>query len=300
MDAAVDAIVIVCFFPGPAFWENLVLHRLHAPHIIIVDNASDAATRTRLRELAHEKAIEVIFNEDNLGMAAALNQGIAAARRAGCRYVATFDQDSQPAPHLLPALRQMHAQAMALHGERVVVGAGWLYAGRDNGPLPDWIPEQTLLLDRVPALISSSMYFSLAAADELGPMNERYFIDYVDYEFCLRAKHKGYMLLQSRLPLIVQPFGQPCEYAWRGRRIFLTSYAPLRHYYRVRNLIALARSYWPAERAFLFQEVQYLLRNSAWVLLLDPARLKIAAALLCGAVDGILGRLGAHGKQAAR
>jgi len=79
----------------------------------LVDNAS--ANMESIRELAATRGISVIANSSNIGVAAALNQGIAAARAAGCDHVLLMDQDSLPASDMVIRLRE----ALQSGGERL-------------------------------------------------------------------------------------------------------------------------------------------------------------------------------------
>ncbi len=84
--------------------------------VVVVDNASDAATRAYLRDaLAQEPRLRVIFNQANLGFAAANNQGLAVA--GDCDFVVLLNNDTVVTPGWLSRLvRHLHDPAIGLVG----------------------------------------------------------------------------------------------------------------------------------------------------------------------------------------
>ena len=68
-------------------------------YIIIVDNNS--SDQLIFKKLEFEKTY-IIFNNQNFGIAKALNQGIKKAITLDCDWVITFDQDSKPKTNIFP------------------------------------------------------------------------------------------------------------------------------------------------------------------------------------------------------
>ena len=75
--------------------------------VFVVDNGSDAAALAGLRALPPEKAVEIIANGENLGLATALNQGLARAceREGDFDWALLLDQDSEPMEAMLEGFR---------------------------------------------------------------------------------------------------------------------------------------------------------------------------------------------------
>jgi rhamnosyltransferase len=93
-DASVAAIVVT-FYPRPEHLRSLAKIRAQVDLLIVVDNGSHASELAQIRIATQDPGLRLIENGENLGIAAALNQGVRAAQQVGCRWVALFDQDSE-------------------------------------------------------------------------------------------------------------------------------------------------------------------------------------------------------------
>src|SRR3954454_15529715 len=85
--------VIVSYNPGPDFPENLRALRAQVDDVVVVDNASSDFEGGGRAWAAG--GCRILANESNLGIAAALNQGVGEALLAGADWLATLDQDSR-------------------------------------------------------------------------------------------------------------------------------------------------------------------------------------------------------------
>ena len=100
--------LIITYNPQPDFYKRLAYFYDKLVQIIIVDNGSNQETRYLLeQEVQHRKSsLKVIFNEKNLGVATALNQGFQWAIDRGYKQIFAFDQDSSPSPGTISALQK--------------------------------------------------------------------------------------------------------------------------------------------------------------------------------------------------
>ena len=114
--------VIVTYKPDLAALEaQLARLRPQVSAIAIIDNASDEAVRIALRDLAKRFDAMLLENENNLGIATALNQGIACAREKGASHVLLMDQDSLPANDMVEKLHAALAR-LSMHEKVAAVG----------------------------------------------------------------------------------------------------------------------------------------------------------------------------------
>src|SRR4051812_30967833 len=88
--------VVVTYNPGEELGTHLAALRSQVPDVLVVDNAS--ANIETVREVVARTGCTLLANDENRGIAAALNQGARVALDRGAAWLATFDQDS-----LLPA-----------------------------------------------------------------------------------------------------------------------------------------------------------------------------------------------------
>ena len=239
--------VVVAFQPDPALISRIVRALEDQVAVtLVIDNANGDG----LEELIWRDRLERIDMKGNAGVGAAQNAGIRHAREHGATHILLLDHDSLPGidmtERLVAASRRLRAQ-----GERVAaVGADYRDVRHpDSSPfvvMRRWgfgRVKSEMSDDPVPVpfLISAGTLISTEALADVGPMDERLFIDYVDVEWCLRARGKGWTchgvpgaMLDHRLGDEVLEWGN----STRPVRVFgrtFPSRSSLRHYYMFRN-----------------------------------------------------------------
>ncbi len=229
--------VVITYHPDPDVPLRLTALAAQVGHVVIVDNASPPAARAVLHELEGER-IELIQNPENLGIARALNQGVETALRRGFRWCLLLDQDSAPDTDM--AQRLCAILAGLPHRERVaLLGCGY----RD--PADHGADESAAVAPDEPQdtenVITSGSVLSLAAYAIVGPFRDELFIDYVDVDYCRRARAAGLRVLQTRCTLMTHRIGAPSRHRLLWMRKWTTNHAPDRRYYIARNHTALLR-----------------------------------------------------------
>jgi rhamnosyltransferase len=218
-----------------------------ATHTVIIDNRSGETCRVKLRELASPR-VTLVENPDNVGIAAALNQGIRAAATLGYRWFLLFDQDTILFPTTINDLVDVLNECLAALGSKFgLLGSNYFHRLGDDTieeakvpfcPGQRWLAKETA--------ITSGTILGLDGFEAIGPFREEFFIDHVDHEFCLRAQHKGFVVARTVWPLMVHRLGLLVKRrSWLsfGSQKTVSMYSPLRHYYQIRNAIILAREY---------------------------------------------------------
>lgn len=240
------ASIIVTYNPDQDKLINLVRKcAVQLEQVVIIDNGSSTPVGIWLQGVGGNVALMVLG--DNLGIASAQNIGIERARALGFDYVALFDQDSDPEPDTLPNL--INALSGLLMQQKHVACVGPRYVDkRQRNPTPFIRVEGLSLVrtlcdsnaDLVPVdhLIASGSVIPLKTLDVVGGMKEELFIDYVDLEWCERAKSMGYQTYGVCAAKMEHALGDdPISFmgtAYPAR-------SPLRHYYMFRNAIWMYR-----------------------------------------------------------
>ena len=290
----VDAL-IVTYHPDEVVLFDLI-SRLTAQvrRILLIDNATPLR-RDFIQRLP--PTTQVIENTDNHGLAYCYNEGIRQANVAGARYVVLFDQDSLPDSRMV-LLLQRALERLEANGDRVaavgpsyvdVKGAsgffvrkGWLHLQR----IPSEENKQGAI--RVDHLISSGCLIDLKWFEHIGPFTECLFIDYVDTEWCLRARARGYGLYGIPAARMQHDMGTARINVF-GRSIML--HTPLRSYYRVRNGVWLLRQPWVGWNWRVIDAVRLCQVAGAFALL-PRDRLQHIRAMWRGLTDAMRGRMG--------
>ncbi len=293
------AAVVVTYFPDEKVGARLAALARECIRVIVVDNGSDEASRARI---AGER-VEVIALGENRGLASALNVGLDRACEQGFAWAVTFDQDSTPQPGMVAAL--WATRLRYANPERVAVVGPRLSEERVNHQDHRWVVRHerwSWLFRRVPCedrdlagvafVITSGALTDLRIYRETGRMDEGLFIDYIDHEYCLRARRAGYETLVSAEAWLVHNFGAQREYRVAGRVIRPTFHSALRLRYIARNRWAVWRRH---ARAFPFWaafDAVSALHVFIRVMIFEDCRWKKFCAMARGTWDGMLGRAG--------
>jgi rhamnosyltransferase len=97
--------VVVAYFPDEAFGARLRGLLPQVARVVVVDNTPEEDAARKLDSALHGlPQVHVISNRANLGISAALNQGLHHAVNAGCKWALTLDQDTQCFPDMVNTL----------------------------------------------------------------------------------------------------------------------------------------------------------------------------------------------------
>lgn len=272
--------------------------------LFVVDNASAPAVRQRLEERAAGSAgkLRLMLNAANLGLAAAQNQGIAAALAEGADWVLLLDQDSIPDPGMVEAM--LAAWEARADKARIGLLAPRLHA--ENGTLKarvyvsrhglDFHREPLGPGDVVPDVAFAMASGSLIAAEvfrEIGAMREDFFVDYIDFEFAFRMRRAGWRLLGVGDAGLGHRLGEAESRRILGRELRFNSHSAFRRYHIYRNRLRVWRAYGLSIPAFLAFEAASMSIDLAKLLLLEhdkSAKLKAIARGIADALTGTGGR----------
>ena len=213
--------------------------------IVMVDNGSNCGLAKWL-ENRTDGPIDLLELAENRGIAAAQNIGIQRAKEHGARFVLLMDQDSIPAHDMVDIL----VASLIERPSSAAAGPRYLDT-RQNNP-PPFIRILGLHLTRcacstddsvvpVDYLISSGCLIPMTVLDKVGPMREDLFIDYVDIEWGLRARHLGYQSYGVCSAHMKHLLGDS-PIVFLGKKF--PSHSPLRHYYHFRNAVLLYKESW--------------------------------------------------------
>ncbi|RFU45986.1 glycosyltransferase family 2 protein [Paraburkholderia sp. DHOC27] len=239
--------VVVTFNPDIATFKTL-LGQTHdqVEQIVVVDNGSRKECTAQLSRLCAGYATLCLL-PDNIGIAAAQNRGVERARAAGATDVLLLDHDSVPTSGMVSALAAASGELCA-SGESVAA-VGPLIVERQTqivAPVPQilegqvqfHLPSGTAPV-RCEYLIAAGTLIPIHAFQTVGPMNEAYFVDQVDVEWCLRAGAAGlgvYCVPRARLDHAI---GDEVVGFWMFGWRQLAVHSPLRDYYYFRNSLRL-------------------------------------------------------------
>ncbi len=251
--------------------------------VIVVDNSDDPDIKATLLQRFSDGPCVLVPLSSNQGVGMAQNRGIETAFSAGADFVVTFDQDSRIGEGYVRTLLDAFVHASLEHtvaavGPRPVDAAtGENYVNVSEGATR-----------KVSTLMSSGMLISKMAYEMVGPMDTSLFIDLVDWEWCFRARKKGFVVMLEPSVVLFHRLGESHTSTVIGA---IGEPLPFRHYYAFRNYLLLVRmGYVP-----LLWKLKYLVINlgklTLYPLFMSEGLLRLRY-MLAGIRDGLQGRRG--------
>jgi rhamnosyltransferase len=285
--------IVVTYFPDFQFVARLDRIQQQVAQVIVIDNTDNPAPGI-FPEVTGRPGIEVIRNGQNLGIGAALNQGLARAMELGYGWAITFDQDSWVRPELVTTLLDIYV-AQPDRGKIGVIGCNI----QDENILesPRKFSSDSPIFVEIESVITSGSLMPLAAFSAAGLFRSDFFIDFVDCEYCLRLRKLGYKVLMSTAPLMTHALGAATRVNFGIGIVsipFVRSNRPsLRRYYMTRNVIIVGKEYFAtAPRWVLVSLIRVLIFAPLKIPFERTARLKRFRATLRGAFDALRSKTG--------
>lgn len=269
---------------------------------VVVDNGSSPGLEHRLPPGAGQR-IQFLCLGANYGIAAALNRGIEWARSQGATHVLLLDQDSEPAPDMV---KRLHAGLRALERQGVCVAAVGPFhwdprLAPRSAPSRPFVRRWGVMIRRmackgredllpVSHLITSGSLIPVPVLDQVGPMREELFIDYVDVDWALRADRVGLALYGVCSARMRHTIGRQA-YDIPALGYPLPMRTPERNYYLFRNAVLLYGQ--PSvPLGWKVADASRLLLRLGFTLLFGTPRWRQLDMIFRGITDGLRRRAG--------
>ena len=259
-------------------------------NVILIDNSEIPINE---KDLMLSEPVKLISLKKNMGIAYAQNIGIKHSLKMNTKYISFFDQDSC----IENCYISMMINEIESNGFKIVAPAS-----KDNLTFE---PLETIKLNNfglrkkinynkvdkpysVDVVISSGTTILSEVINKVGMFDERFFIDYVDTEWCLRCTKNG-------IKIFVIPHINMLHCIGMARKKIgpytIQVHSPIRCYYQIRNSILLLRlSHIP--KIFAFYEISAQIFNRLLLLFIISNKKNYIIFYIQGVIDGILGKVG--------
>lgn len=241
--------------------------------VVIIDNGS--AIIEELFQLESDKII-VLSNKSNLGVADGLNRALSYAGENHFDYVLTMDQDSfferarvldlllgfknDTTAIVCPSLRDMNSNHLVTVNEE--------YA-------------------EIFTAITSGCLCKVSILESVGGFDSKMFIDYVDFELCLRLQKKGFEIIQSRNSVLCHHLGESKMEHFLGIPIICTHHSPLRRFYYARNKIYIYKNYFFTFPVFVLKDILSFGKTILIILFFEKLKVKKMKMIVKGIGHGL-------------
>ncbi len=212
---------IILFNPDVSVSENIVRIISQTDHLFIIDNSDKKADWLNGVVNGNEK-VSYHGLGGNRGIGYALNLASRLAMKSNYRFLLTMDQDSTPPPDLVSGIlsRVPNLETLGLAGPLI-------------SPKESYQPKADI--EEIDTLFTSGCIVNLMAWEAVGGYRDDFFIDHVDFEFCLHLLHKGYKNYRVNAVAMEHRLGNLKTKHLFGRPFFPSNHNAVRWYYMTRN-----------------------------------------------------------------
>ena len=228
------AAIIVSYNPDNNLLDSINLLINQVERIIIVDNGSESEKKKNIkliRDIDNEK-IEIIFNEENLGIATALNIGVRSALKQGYNWILTMDQDSKVSKNMVEKMLEVYNGIDEKERKDIL------------SIFPNFVDERVQSIKEnsdmdaykyVDADITSGNLLRAEVFDKVGFFDDSLFIDLVDTDFCMRLNEKNIKMIKVRDAILYHSLGESQSVKSIFGKFNTSNHSALRRYYMTRN-----------------------------------------------------------------
>jgi rhamnosyltransferase len=244
-------------------------------YVHVVDNASHFESLELLDGMARSGSVSLERLSRNEGVGYALNCGVRAARRLGCDWLLTMDQDSRVDDNML----QAYKNAILRSPDLVCLTPNVLVNGR--GPHNTSGP--------VDFAITSGNLIRMDVFDSIGAFDEKLFIDGVDLDFSLRVRHAGKQIIRVEDAILYHELGEG-RVARGWLSTFHMAHSPLRRYYMCRNHLYIMQRYAFKFPVFVAKATLVQVLHFVAVVIYGGKRVESLRFMLRGVLDFVRGK----------
>lgn len=263
--------VVIWHNPNPEMMENIKTYSSYLNRVYIIDNSME--DNQKLSE--NLKNVKYIINNNNLGIARALNIGCHLAIEDGYDIALTMDQDSFFEKDEFKDFLQLGVNKFNEDPCLAIVAPSTM----NN--------EEKMYCDRV---ITSGNLLKLKIYALMKGFKDELFIDEVDHEFCYRLRSKGYKVFKEPSIYMKHQLGNMKRVSFFVFKFYTTNHSYIRRYYMFRNRLIMRRKFPEYTKGYVSSCIKEIIKI---ILSEDDKARKIKYAIR-GIIDYKRGRLGEY------
>jgi GT2 family glycosyltransferase len=279
--------------------EGLLAQSRPLQEIIVLDNASSDGTGALLAKRYPQ--VRVVSLAENAGAGGALAAGLAyAALEKRHDWIWMLDDDSVPDSNTVEALLD-GAESLQDSGDEVGILAPMSIHRETGTPYPPllwrdgWVKLSTEAMRQptcfVDLVISSGSMVQRKVVEAIGLPRADFFMDFFDFEYCLRARSRGYRIAVITRAKLAHEMGNARKVRLPGFSGLWPDRAPWREYYMTRNLTYAVWWLYPNSNTKRFA-LHHLVRHAGGVLFFGSNKLACLGKMVQGFWDGRKASLG--------
>ena len=214
--------IVTLYNPTDKDISNIDTYINDIDKLYIIDNTEGKSNESRIPK---NSKIQYIFNNENVGVATALNIGAKKAIEEKYKWLLTMDQDTTFKPGVIEKMKEV---ILTHDVSKVGIVTPWHHT-----KLIDKKPDTEF--DNPNDVMTSGNLLNLDIYQKIGGFKDWLFIDGIDIEYCLNLHSHGYDILRINSIEIDHNLGDLFYKNIRGRLFLCTNHAAFRRYYIMRN-----------------------------------------------------------------
>lgn len=230
--------VIVSYNIGKDIYKCVDAIKNQVDKVVIIDNGSDINTIDELDKLEKNNYMKIIYNNENCGIAKALNLGVEFALSEGYEWIFTLDHDSVATENMINNMLNVYENLEEKEKDKLAIITPNYVQKNENENIICKKEKYDFDINNLKSVIiemTSGNLVKTSIFNEVGMFNEKFFIDFVDHEFCLRIKRKKYNIITVSNIILLHSLGESVNKSIFGKKIIVTNHSILRRYYITRN-----------------------------------------------------------------
>ncbi len=265
----------VLYNPSMQSLVNILISLKDCAEFILIDNSD---SRWGLwDDIAQEYPhVHYLFSAQNKGIAWALNEGVQYLAEKGCTWALTLDQDSTP-PSSMPQNLLNKAKS------HLDFSAVALISPSHNTQVKNKSSKSECEYPRI--VMTSGNLLLIDVWQKIGGFEEKLFIDYVDFDYCLKLQIAGHKILQINAIELKHSLGNQKIHRIFGISLKSTHHNALRRYYLMRNALWVHKKYARKFPDFARLNAKWLVQHFIGILLFEAEKIAKIKMMLWGVYD---------------
>jgi rhamnosyltransferase len=270
---------IITFNPDINFlMDNIRAVSNQVNKLLIIDNNSKNTNDFVSIIKSEFKNVDFIFNNNNLGVAEGLNQALNYAKSNNYKWLLTLDQDS------------------VCQADMILQYETFLKSNAHNNILLLCPEIQDINIknmkkikcgaEEVNVAITSGSLLNVNNSLMIGGFLTELFIDYVDFEFCLRGRKRNFKILKLNNIVLKHRLGEIQEKKFLGNEIVVTNHNPKRRFYLFRNKIYIYKTYWRDYKHWVLRNILSSIKTMLIILFYEQNKFENFRNIIKGVLDG--------------
>ncbi len=228
------AAIVVTYNPDEGLNKSTKSLIKQVDSIIMVDNGSNDEGKEIINKIKNKygEKIEVIFNEENLGIATALNKGVKYALNNDYKWILTMDQDSCAEENMVKIMLETY-YAIDENERKDILSLFPTFIDRGIESLDK--NNENVKYEYVDAEITSGNLLKAEIFEKAGFFDDSLFIDMVDTDYCMRLNKLGIKMIRISGAILNHSIGNSKQVKKLFGTFNTSNHSATRRYYMTRN-----------------------------------------------------------------